>query len=336
MNRNIFKEKDCLNTIRLLAAIQVLYGHTIYHLNIEMQPIISCIINFFSGVPIFFTLSGFLIWGSIGRSNKFSQYLKKRFWRIYPELWIAVLIELLIILALYHKPINRVQYILFAFTQGSIFQFWTPDFLREYGCGCPNGSLWTICVLIQFYFFAYFIYKVYHNKKNSIWIISIIFSVILGYLTPLFQSYMPEIIGKLYTQTLLPYLWMFLLSSYVAEKKNVIIPFLKKYWLPFLIMAFILQHSHFDIKISSYHLLHTIVLFLGLLGASYIFPQLNIKTDISYGIYIYHMTVVNALIALNYRESPLLLLFVLVITSLLAWISTKTIGRWSINMKLHI
>ena len=28
------KSKDCLNTIRLLAAIQVLYGHAIAHLHI--------------------------------------------------------------------------------------------------------------------------------------------------------------------------------------------------------------------------------------------------------------------------------------------------------------
>ena len=42
-------------------------------------------------------------------------------------------------------------FILFIFCQSSIFQFWTPNFLRGYGCGTPNGSLWTIGILIQFY-----------------------------------------------------------------------------------------------------------------------------------------------------------------------------------------
>ncbi|MBQ5663194.1 MAG: acyltransferase [Bacteroidaceae bacterium] len=88
---------NCLNTIRLLAAIQIMYMHTLSHLKIEMPiKMIDNIIHFFDGVPIFFTLSGFLIWHSIGRSRTFSEYLKKRFWRIYPELWMAVIVEFII------------------------------------------------------------------------------------------------------------------------------------------------------------------------------------------------------------------------------------------------
>ena len=328
VNRNI----DCLNTIRLLAAIQVLYGHTTHHLNIEPLPVLGSFINFFSGVPIFFTMSGFLIWWSIGRSTTFPQYLKKRFWRIYPELWLAVLIELLVLLALYQEPINWKQFGLFAITQSTIFQFWTPDCLRAYGCGCPNGSLWTICVLIQFYFFAYFIYKSLHGRRNYIWTVAIILSVILGCLTPLFRSFLSEIGGKLYSQTLLPYLWMFLIPSYVAEKKDTILPVLKKYWFVFIIITITLRYTQIDI-IANYRVLHTCMLFLGLVGASYIFPYLNIKTDISYGIYIYHMTIVNALIALNYSNSYWLLAFVIIITFFLAWVSTITVGKWSLKMK---
>lgn len=68
--------KDCLNLIRLLAAFQVLYGHTLAHLNIDSIPILGEFINFFSGVPIFFTMSGFLIWWSIGRSKSFEEYIE--------------------------------------------------------------------------------------------------------------------------------------------------------------------------------------------------------------------------------------------------------------------
>lgn len=79
--------RDCLNLIRLVAAIQVMYQHTLAHLYINDIPVLGGFINFFHGVPIFFTMSGFLIWGSIERSHSFGEYLKKRFWRIYPELW---------------------------------------------------------------------------------------------------------------------------------------------------------------------------------------------------------------------------------------------------------
>ena len=73
---------DCLNTIRLVAALQVLYVHSVAHLSLDMPPIVTNVLGFFKGVPIFFTLSGFLIWFSIGRSSSFLDYARKRFWRI--------------------------------------------------------------------------------------------------------------------------------------------------------------------------------------------------------------------------------------------------------------
>lgn len=62
---NGIKRVDCLNTIRLLGAIQVLYGHTLAHLGIDPIPVVGNFINFFYGVPIFFTMSGFLIWALV-------------------------------------------------------------------------------------------------------------------------------------------------------------------------------------------------------------------------------------------------------------------------------
>lgn len=81
------------------------------------------------------------------------------------------------------------------------------------------------------------------------------------------------------------------------------------------------------------NVLETILLFLCLIGASYVFPYFNIKTDISYGLYIYHMTIVNALIAMGYTKKSVLLVVVLVSTCVFAWISTKTIGKFSKKMK---
>lgn len=322
---------NSLNTIRLLAALQVLYGHAITHLSISMPSIVNNIVYFFLGVPIFFTISGFLIWGSVERSNSFGKYLKKRFWRIYPELWVAVLVELAVLLLLYKEPINWSHFGLFALTQGTIFQFWTPDCLRGYGCGCPNGALWTICILIQFYLFVYILYRMLHKKSIAIWLIVIVVAVIVSMLTPLIRSFMPEIVGKLYGMSLLPYLWMFLVPSCMAEFKDKSIPFLKKYWAIFIVLAVILQHTY-DIR-AAYPLFYTIMVFMGLVGAAYTLPCINIRTDISYGIYIYHMTFVNALIELGYTGSGWLLLLVVAASCLFAFVSNKTIGNWSMRMK---
>ena len=325
-------EGNCLNTIRLLAAIEVLYGHTLWHLGIDEIPILGYFIHFFSGVPVFFTMSGFLIWWSLGRSKCFGEYLRKRFWRIYPELWVAVIFELIVLLCLYNDPVNWLQFGAFAITQSSIFQFWTPDCLRNYGCGCPNGSLWTIGVLIQFYFLAYFMYKYLHGRKTWMWLVSFISAIGVSMLLPILQENIPYIVGKLLNQTLLPYLWMFVVASFVAEKKDMFLPFLKRYWWLLLYSVLIVKYARIDLY-ASYNVLETILLFSCLTGFAYAFPNLNIKTDISYGVYIYHMTIVNALIAMRYTNNPVLLVVVLVSTCVLAWISTKTVGEFSKRMK---
>lgn len=333
MNKVIFGGgKNCLNSIRLLAALQVVYGHTLAHMEIPGIPVLGTFLNFFSGVPIFFTMSGFLIWSSIGRSNSFGEYLQKRFWRIFPELWVAVAVELAVLLLFYREPVSWPQFGAFAFTQSTIFQFWTPDCLRGYGCGCPNGSLWTICVLIQFYFFAFYLFKFLHGKKFIRWAATFIVSLGISLLIPYVREMVPEIVGKLLSQTLLPYLWMFILPAYVAEKKEVLLPVLIKYWWIFLVTTLMISYSGFDIT-AAYAVLHTISLFACLTGASYVFSNLNVKTDISYGIYIYHMTVVNALLELGFMHDTWLLALVVLITCLLSWISTKTVGEYCINRK---
>ncbi len=312
-----------------------MYCHTVEHLQLNGLPIIGDFLNFFDGVPIFFTMSGFLIWGSVGRSISFSEYLKKRFWRIYPELWVAVAVELVVLLVLYDGRINWPLFCLFAVGQGSFFQFWTPDCLRDYGCGCPNGSLWTICVLIQFYFIAYFVYRALHGRKVWVWITTIVVSLSISALLPLMESAVPEILYKLLKVSLVPYFWMFIFAAFVAENKELLLPFMKKWWIVMVICLVAVRLGKFDFR-AAYGVLDTILLFLGLTGAAYALPILNTKTDISYAIYIYHMTVVNALIQMGYIGNMWLLFAAFGITCVFAVISTKTIGNLSKKMKSRL
>ena len=74
------ERSDSLSTIRLLAALHVAFNHASFHLNLSGFGIdfIEHTLGFFYGIPIFFTLSGFLIWMSIGRANSFIEYAQKR------------------------------------------------------------------------------------------------------------------------------------------------------------------------------------------------------------------------------------------------------------------
>ena len=329
------RRADSLNTIRLLAAFEVLYGHTLKHLDISRIPEwLDAIIHFFAGVPIFFTLSGFLIWMSIGRSNSFSQYCKKRFWRIFPELWVAVAVEIIVLLLLYNHTIEWSKLGLFAVAQSTIFQFWTPDFLREYGCGTPNGSLWTICVLIQFYIVAFFVYRWLRGKTWAVWTLVFALSVGVSAITPIICRNLPEIVAKLYGQTFLSYFWLFILGAFVSEFKEKFLPFIIKYWWVAFCITLLIKYLDFNYTLGNYNLFGTMELFVCLLGFAYAVPQINIKTDISYAVYIYHMTVVNAMITLGYMHKPIYLLLVTIITFAVSYLSTKCIGKWSQKMKM--
>ena len=72
----IRRKNNCLNLFRLIAALQVAYAHIIIHMKCVPSKLLSDVLGYFQGVPIFFILSGFLIWDSIDRSKSYNQYLK--------------------------------------------------------------------------------------------------------------------------------------------------------------------------------------------------------------------------------------------------------------------
>ncbi len=334
---NVSQKKDnCLNLFKLIAALQVMYGHIIVHLKINSNTYFNRLLGVFEGVPIFFTLSGFLIWFSIERAvNKegYSKYIKKRFWRIYPEMWVAVGVEIIIMCILY-RGWNVRDTALFTLTQSTFFQFWTPDSLRGYGCGTPNGSLWTMCVTIQFYIIAWFIYKLMKNRKWFVWVITIIASIILSKIGRDFVELTHnEILLKLYGQTVIRYLWLFLLGMGLACFFDKVIPFLKKWWPVFSFAGVVVTITGFDLSVG-YAILKTLFILFAIIGFSYSFPQLKLKHDISFGVFIYHMTVVNAMITFGWTGSLIHLLIAITISCILAYVSTITIGKYSATKKL--
>ena len=329
------KQNNCINLFKLIAALQVMLMHATEHLKIEVYPIVSKISNIFLGVPIFFTLSGFLIYFSINRTsekNGYAKYLLKRFLRIYPEMWVAILVEIILLCILYDGIVFG-DLGLFTITQSTILQFWTPDSLRGYGCGTPNGSLWTISVTIQFYIIAWFIVKLLKGKRWYTWALAIIGSIVINQLLEFALDGLGiEILSKLYHQTIIRYLWLFLLGMGVADFYDKLIPYLKRLWPLLLALRIVTLFTGFDFSVA-YEVLSSTLIFLSIIGFTYAFPRLKLKWDISYGIFIYHMTVVNAMIALGMTGKPLYLLAAVLISIVIALISTVTIGKYAATKK---
>lgn len=308
MSINIKNVPNSINTLRYLAAFQVMWGHMIVHLNIslpvleglKLEQIVSSVLYFFMGVPLFFFLSGYLIWFSIKRTNNPKVYFKKRFLRIYPELWGGIIVEIFTIIIFYREHIQWPKLGLFALAQATIFQFWTPEFLRGYGCGTPNGSLWTICVIVQFYIIIWVARKFFCKRKLLFWILSTTMLMIIGACTGFVEGKIPDILYKLYCQTAVQYLWIFFLGVIVAEYIDILLPLLKKYCWVSIPIFIVWNFLGIDIYSRNYPILMTIVSCLGCLGFAYKFPKINIKTDISYPVYISHMIFVNIMISIGW------------------------------------
>ena len=332
--------KDCLNTIRLLAALQVVWNHVSWHLSLSGAGTyaISKFLGFFHGIPIFFTLSGFCIWMSIGRSKSFGQYAQKRFYRIYPELWVAVFIEIVALLILFKGIINWPQLGVFAIGQATIFPFWVPDFLREYGCGVPNGALWSIFALMQFYALAYPMYKILHGRSLKRWSVSVGVLVFLSIVFKFQGHYLPINLEKLMAISFVPTFWMFMVGALVAEYKDQLLPVIIRFWyVPVVVRVIAIWVQVPELPTFNYGFLHTLMCFLAALALAYKLPFMNVRADISYGVYIYHMTVVNAMISLGFVGGGVdRYLICVIITSVLAYFSHKTIGIWATKKKMTL
>lgn len=336
------KTNNNFNLIRLFAALQVAIVHSAGYLSID-----SKYLNFLDllpGVQIFFFISGFLIIKSFKKikNNKFKNFFYNRILRIYPGLYFCFILTFIsIIFSQYLKniDINYYQLFLWLITQLSFFQFYNPDFLRGYGVGVANGSLWTISVEIQFYLLTFFIYLILNKYKK---LLIIIFGglIFLNIGNAVFNEKITFFL-KLFNVSFLPWLYMFLWGCYL-EGNEKLQKKIKSYNIFLIIFIFIVINylsSQLDIFRGKTNALNPIEFFflsLIIFKIAYIkkIPGEFInRNDISYGVYLYHMPIVNFLIYKNITQSYLSLTISIILTLLFAVISWKLIENPFLSLK---
>lgn len=86
----------------------------------------------------------------------------------------------------------------------------------------------------------------------------------------------------------------------------------------------------------SYPLLKSMTAFLFMIGFAFKYPQLAIKKDISYGIYIYHMIFVNIAVQYGFVSSWESFISVIAMTLWFAWLSYEFIVKSTNKKKVDI
>lgn len=325
--------KNALDIFRLIATLQVFLGHIITHFSMENPPV--NVVYFVRGVPILFVLCGFLTAKSLeGRSVK--KWLLGRLVRVVPAFWMCILVNTVIILIVYETKPSVIDGVIYLITQFLAMNFYTGDWLREYGCGVPNGVLWTIPVQIQFFLLAPIMAKIIKPRSvyvggATIFVLSA-FSILLQRIS----AFLPSMISKLIGVTVAPYLY-FLVAGMVAwYHKDKIIPALQKRKWFILLSYFVwkLMENHLAFPHFVDGVLYNIV--TTLLVAALIFAfafcgTWRMKRDITYGFYLYHMVIVNLILHLGVTsleplwQGGVLVAGIALLTTICAWLSQHLI-----------
>ena len=341
--------RNNFDLIRLFAATQVMVWHGIRYF--ELRPDLPSgavqLLNFFPGVPIFFFISGFLISASFQRSPSLGHYALNRALRIFPALWVCFFVSIAAAaLGGYFNtvPVGLADALLFAGGQLSFVQFHHPDFMRGYGTGVLNGSLWTIPIELQFYLLmpvlsALILFKrwVYLGLLAGALTLNVVHA---HYLTPVHSDALPV---KLLDVSFLPWIAMFMLGHLAARHWDRLHRWFEgrfAWWLgAYLILiagAFWVQRAT-GFHITANRMLVFLVLFGLVLAAAHTRKSCSSRwlgsTDISYGIYIFHMPVYNLWLHLELQKTPLTMVFCMVVTIGLAILSWKLIERPALRLK---
>jgi peptidoglycan/LPS O-acetylase OafA/YrhL len=297
--------------IRLAAASQVAITHAMNYLDVPIPGVLTYLLPRFPGVPIFFFVSGFLISRTYELNPNLWDYARNRALRIYPGLILCFLVSLALVWSTGYFANHHVAALPFCgwvAAQLSAFQFINPEFMRDFGCGVLNGSLWTISVELQFYLLTPLIYRLLglFEQPNSRRLLA---AVAVGAAAnalywSLTRGGEMSSVAKLVFVSFVPWLYMFLCGIFVQRHFDRIEPFIAGRGLVFaaayLVYAnaiTILQMGPTDNRIPVWLFIPLVVTVLSLAYTRRsLAGKLLIGNDISYGIYIYHMPIINTVL----------------------------------------
>lgn len=334
--------------IRLVAASEVAIRHAVHHLSPERESgLLFWILDLIPGVPIFFFLSGFLISRSWERSPSVPSYARNRMLRLVPALWLCTGLTLVMLFSTgFLASVDWEPWMLGAWLvcQSTVFQFWNPDFLRGFGCGVVNGSLWTISVEIQFYCVLVLLYLGLRRLGARRFDATIVALVLLfgaanqwkfAVQSSLDTALGSEIAGKLFLASFVPWFYMFLLGVLAQRHAASIVPWARRYrWAIIGSTAgvIIVCKDGFGVAMGNY-LPAPLVPLLGccVLSLAYSSPGLSHRilggNDVSYGVYIYHMPIVNLALWLGGMGSMSAIVLTMAMTAVVSVLSWRFIEQ---------
>jgi peptidoglycan/LPS O-acetylase OafA/YrhL len=341
--------------LRLLASVEVLLAHGTAHLKTPLPSIVIDFLWWFPGVPIFFIASWFLISLSFHSNHDLKLFFRNRALRIFPALWMCLLVSLFFVTIFGYaenfwlKATFWKWLLAQSMAYSSLAQILGVGLFSGYGTHDLNGALWTLSVELQFYLLLPLLFFMMGKAYKRVFTLSFAFisSLVIYFVTINYWSkgLIDNRVLIAYT-SVFPHLFVFLIGVAAYLYFERIKSFLQDkffYWFSaYLLVRGILYLTgyvdYWVVEQSVAFMLLTKILLAGLV-LSFVFSfqglsqRLIGQNDISYGVYIYQMVVINVLVELGFVNGFLPLLIAMLLTFMFALLSWRFIEKPALSFK---
>lgn len=193
----------------------------------------------FPGVVILFAISGFLVSASYERVKTRKEFFRRRVLRMYPELWICTLVNLVVVCLLVPERLDR-SILLWLGTQ--IFGIAnTPECLKDFATGSINGALWTVFTEVQLYVVLGILYPFLQKLKNIHWAAVLTGLAALNLACGEVAQANAGMIPKLIERTCVPYALWFFIGVFCYQKRQKLLPVLRAACLPLAVVYLMIE-----------------------------------------------------------------------------------------------
>jgi peptidoglycan/LPS O-acetylase OafA/YrhL len=336
--------------IRLFATLQVAIVHAITHFRVPgfFTHVVDFGLRLFPGVPIFFVVSGFLISNSYEHSDSLGHYCRNRCLRIYPALWVCLVVTLGAMLIVGVDVIGTLStrdWLTWWVAQLTVLQNYSPGFQWPPGVGTPNFSLWTIPVELEFYAVLPVIYSLFRLGKRggNIPLLAICVASAALHLGFRYVDYRTsnQAEHRFLLNTVAPYLWMFLVGVLMQRNWSTLRPLLAgraQWWLlGYLLLCAVATLLGIEIGSNTMTPLFLCPLAGLVVSSATSIPGLAARIlrrqDISYGTYLYHLPVINVMVSFGLVGSVGFAVGAVVIALLLATASWVLVEKPFLRQK---
>jgi len=316
-----------INLLRLLAACQVVISHAIGHFSIAPNDsLVVIFIRMFPGVPIFFLLSGFLIYNAWERDRNIWSYWINRVVRIFPALWFSFGVTIAILYFAGQLDGGGRETGAWVAAQLTLLQFYNPEFLRDFGVGVVNGALWSISTEIQFYFVLPIMAIFFRNLNGAV--IATLSAFVINFV--FFRLENDGVLSKVLGVSVFPYLSMFFIGILFA-RFNGLLKFSRSVN-PFVFLVMYMALYYLSSYFFGYNQSgRTLSFFASPMLAFLIFSfsfrdKIDIgwldRNDVSYGVYLYHMVYINVAIffELSIFSSVVFVVMATLASAIVSWL----------------